>query len=105
MVSLGKSDWRIVHGMMVHFGAAGRPSAVQRVDTATAQAIAYVWGWQDAGGKLPDLRDGNKSASWEFGYFYGRKVAEMEAYLITSHGSIQSEWEGWCEQWEVSSGR
>lgn len=45
-----------------------------QVRTLKAQAVSYVWGWQDAGGSERD-----SGVAWEFGMAYGIHAAEFAA--------------------------
>jgi hypothetical protein len=94
MVNLVKSNWRVVYGFMASLS----PPRRERVDALIGQAIGYVWGWQDAGGAVPELANVDASVPWEFGYHYGRIVAEVEAGIRSGHGAIQSEWSTWCTE-------
>lgn len=66
------------------------------VDMLCSQAVAYVWGWQDAGGEVR-----NTERSTEFGYAYGTVVARYEARWISSYPPIQDAWRSWQEHGEI----
>lgn len=68
------------------------------VDRLCSQAVAYVWGFQDAGGTV---RDPERSA--EFGYAYGIVAAKYEWQRdgLGSRPAIQDAWRSWQEYGEI----
>jgi hypothetical protein len=58
---------------------------------AVSQAVAYVWGWMDAGGEMPTLADPALTVAFEFGWFYG-------SLRMTGHSypSIAEAWRSWA---------
>lgn len=68
------------------------------VDRLCSQAVAYVWGFQDAGG---EVKDTNRST--EFGYAYGIVAAKF-AWMRNGLGSrppIQDAWKSWQNYGEI----
>lgn len=88
MVSLIKSDWRIVLGYFARWHASGEQRRIHAVDGSIMQAMGYVWGWQDAGGDPKDTQH-----AWDFGYWHGVKVCEYRAEVRHSLGPVQDEWQ------------
>jgi hypothetical protein len=68
------------------------------VRTLTDQAIAYVWGFQDAGGEVRDTQ-----RSTEFGWAYGTVAAKFEWQSggMGSRPPIQDAWRSWQEHGEI----
>lgn len=64
----------------------------RRVDVARlqSQAMAYVWGREDAG----EARRGD-NASWDFCYAYGAHAAEYALERRGSRWSIRHAWDVW----------
>lgn len=61
------------------------------VHSAVSQAVAYVWGWMDAGGTMPTIsRGADLSAAFEFGWYFG--ALKMSG---RSHPSIAEAWRAW----------
>lgn len=77
-VSLVKSDYRIVCGYERKMPEYQRAA----LQASISQAIGYVWGWQDAGGRRSRSNDNDP---WDFGYAFG--VAKAE-YLSGARGSL-----------------
>jgi hypothetical protein len=71
------------------------PSKSERAQELRAQAVSYVWGWQDAGGELKD----SERAS-NFSWAYGTVAA-----LFEIHGGarppIQDAWKSWMQYGEI----
>ena len=65
------------------------------VDRLCSQAVAYVWGFQDAGGAIRDTE-----RSTEFGYAYG-VVAARFALGTGGRPPIQDAWSSWQEHGEI----
>lgn len=72
------------------------PAKVATIETLYSQAIAYVWGWQDAGG---DVRDSERATA--FGYAYGTVAALYEGSAIGSRPPIQDAWQSFREFGEI----
>jgi len=67
------------------------PSRAAGVAEHQAQAVGYVWGWQDAGGSPKDTQ-----VSTDFGYAYGIHCA---LYALERQGyrqNIAKAFEQWC---------
>lgn len=64
------------------------PTERASVEELQAQAVSYVWGWQDAGG---DTRD--TGVSTEFGNYYGIIAAQYALEIIYSRPPIQDAWQ------------
>lgn len=72
------------------------PSKLETIHTLQAQAIAYVWGWQDAGG---DVKDTERSSA--FGWAYGTVAALYESGSIGSRPPIQDAWQSFRQHGEI----
>jgi hypothetical protein len=74
------------------------PGARPEIESLTDKAIAYVWGYQDAGGEVRDTQ-----RSTEFGWAYGTVAAKAE-WLTGGLGMrppIQDAWKSWQEHGEI----
>lgn len=80
-----RSDFAVLHAMVAKMG----PLKAREVNELTAQAIAYVWGYQDASGG----RDTDES--WQFGNAYGIHAARFALELSSSRRSIQDAFRNW----------
>lgn len=79
-----------------HEALMATPEDLRRgVDRLQAQAVAYVWGWQDAGGARKET-----DVSIDFGYAYGI-VAAMHAQDKANRPDIASAWVSYQECGEI----
>jgi hypothetical protein len=77
------------------------PQRATEVETLTAQATAYVWGYQDAQG--PASRD--TGSSMDFGYSYGIYAAEYALERRWSRRSIGDAFDAWREHGNIAAER
>lgn len=71
-------------------------SRMRTVTVLEAQALAYVWGFQDAGGEVKD-----SSRATEFAWAYGIIAAHYESGKASSRPPIQDAWRSWNEFGEI----
>lgn len=88
-VSLRKSDFHVV----TRYLATATPARKLDIEIRLAQAIAYVWGWADAGRYVPVLPSDEGGAAWVFGYRHARQYAER---LNGGRGMIPSIHDAWA---------
>jgi hypothetical protein len=95
-VDLTKSPYRVLAGLVARLPAYQR----RDVDQLHGQAIAYVWGWQDAGGAPKDTQ-----VSTEFGYAYGIHAARFAVGVVSFRPSIQDAYQRWIQTGNVERER
>lgn len=71
-------------------------SRMRTVIVLEAQALAYVWGFQDAGGEVRDT-----ARSTEFAWAYGTIAARYESGKDGMRPPIQDAWKSWNEFGEI----
>lgn len=76
----------------------GAGTARDRAVELHAQAISYVWGYQDAGGEVKDTQ-----RSTEFGWAYGVVALRYELSQLGMRPPIQDAWRSWQEHGEIRS--
>lgn len=72
--------------------AALRPLSQKALELLQAQAISYVWGWQDARG---DEKDSEKA--WEFGQAYRLHALLFAEEKQGYRNNIPDAWKKWSE--------
>jgi hypothetical protein len=90
-VSLRKSDFHVV----TRYLETANPTRKLEIETRLAQSIAYVWGWGDAGGRVPRMTNG-EGAAWVFGYHHARQYAERMSGGRGMTPSIHDAWAAFC---------
>jgi hypothetical protein len=66
------------------------------VHMAIAQAMGYVWGWQDGGASPKD-----SDVAWNFAYAYGVHEAEFQAEKRSSRYPIRDAFTSWLAHGEI----
>jgi hypothetical protein len=69
---------------------------LERVNELVGQALAYVWGWQDA---KNDAKDSGQAS--EFAYAYGVARARVDLGQASSCPAIHEAWKSWMAHREI----
>ena len=68
---------------------------IEEVKNLQAQAMGYVWGWQDAN------KERDSQVSWNFSYAYGVYAAEFAFGITYKKMPIQDAFQSWLKTGEI----